>query len=49
MIYDVELVVGNMEGNLYIFKDIRQTHKISGLGIITALAIWDLMNCGSNT
>lgn len=46
---DVELVIGNMEGNLYIFKGQRQIQKISGLGIITAIAIGDLMNCGSNT
>lgn len=46
---DVELVVGNMEGNLYIFKGKRQIQKITGLGIITAVAIGDLMNCGSNT
>ncbi|XP_025415225.1 KICSTOR complex protein ITFG2-like isoform X1 [Sipha flava] len=46
---DIELVVGNMEGDLYIFKGQRQIQKISGLGIITAIAIGDLMNCGSNT
>ncbi|VVC24544.1 WD40/YVTN repeat-like-containing domain,Integrin-alpha FG-GAP repeat-containing protein 2 [Cinara cedri] len=46
---DVELVVGNMEGSVYIFKNRQQIQKISGLGIITGLAIGDLMNCGSNT
>ncbi|XP_050529137.1 KICSTOR complex protein ITFG2-like isoform X1 [Daktulosphaira vitifoliae] len=46
---DIELVVGNMEGDLYIFKGQRQIQKISGLGIITAIGIGDLMNCGSNT
>lgn len=46
---DIELVIGNMEGDLYIFKGERQIQKISGLGIITAIAIGDLMNCGSNT
>ncbi|XP_050426561.1 KICSTOR complex protein ITFG2-like [Adelges cooleyi] len=46
---DIELVVGNVDGDLYIFKGQRQIQKISGLGIITAIAIGDLMNCGSNT
>jgi len=46
---DIELVIGNMEGDLYIFKGQRQIQKISGLGIITAIGIGDLMNCGSNT
>lgn len=46
---EIELVVGNMEGELYIFKDQQQIQKISGLGIITAIGIGDLMNCGSNT
>jgi len=45
---DVELVIGNMEGDLYFFKGQRQIQKISGLGIITAIGIGDLMNCGSN-
>jgi len=45
---EIELVIGNMEGDLYIFKGNRLIQKISGLGIITAIAIGDLMNCGSN-
>lgn len=46
---DIELVIGNMKGDLYIFKGNRQIQKISGLGLITAIAIGDIMNCGSNT
>lgn len=45
---DIELVIGNMEGDLYIYKGQREIQKISGLGIITAIGIGDLMNCGSN-
>lgn len=45
---EIELVVGNMEGDLYIFKGQRQIQKISGLGLITTVAIGDLMNIGSN-
>lgn len=45
---EIELVIGSVEGDLFIFKGHRLIQKISGLGIITAIAIGDLMNCGSN-
>ncbi|PSN49816.1 Integrin-alpha FG-GAP repeat-containing protein 2 [Blattella germanica] len=43
-----ELVVGNMSGDLAIYKSDRLWQKVTGLGMITALGIGDIFNCGSN-
>jgi hypothetical protein len=43
-----ELVIGNMNGDLAIFKSDRMWQKITGLGMITALGIGDIFNMGSN-
>lgn len=43
-----ELVVGNMSGELSIFKSDRMWQKFTGLGMITALGIGDIFNIGSN-
>lgn len=43
-----ELVVGNMSGELSIFKGDRMWQKFTGLGMITALGIGDIFNIGSN-
>ncbi|XP_069677567.1 KICSTOR complex protein ITFG2-like isoform X1 [Periplaneta americana] len=43
-----ELVVGNMSGDLCLFKSDRMWQKITGLGMITALGIGDIFNIGSN-
>ncbi|XP_060873368.1 KICSTOR complex protein ITFG2-like [Metopolophium dirhodum] len=45
---EIELVIGSVEGDLFIFKGHQLIQKISALGIITAIAIGDLMHCGSN-
>jgi hypothetical protein len=43
-----ELVVGNMSGELVIFKSDQLWQKVTGLGMITALGIGDIFNIGSN-
>ncbi|KAJ9600117.1 hypothetical protein L9F63_009593 [Diploptera punctata] len=43
-----ELVVGNMSGELAIYKSDRLWQKLTGLGMITAIGIGDLFNCGNN-
>lgn len=45
---EIELVVGTMEGTLFVYKGPREIQQITGLGIITAVGVGDLMNCGSN-
>lgn len=45
---ELELVVGNMNGDLVIFKHDKCWQKINNLGMITAIGIGDIMNCGSN-
>ncbi|OXU24895.1 hypothetical protein TSAR_010638 [Trichomalopsis sarcophagae] len=45
---DNELVVGTAEGDLYIFKGLELWQKITGLGLITSVAIGDIFNCGRN-
>ncbi|XP_072162053.1 KICSTOR complex protein ITFG2-like isoform X3 [Bemisia tabaci] len=43
-----ELVIGNMEGTLCIYKGQEPIQTIKNLGLITAIGIGDIMNCGSN-
>ncbi|KYQ58744.1 Integrin-alpha FG-GAP repeat-containing protein 2 [Trachymyrmex zeteki] len=45
---DNELVVGTAEGELYIFKGSELWQKITGLGLITSVAIGDIFNYGRN-
>jgi len=37
-----------MEGISYIYKGSRKIQQITGLGVITAVDVEDLMNCSSN-
>ncbi|XP_075213476.1 KICSTOR complex protein ITFG2-like isoform X2 [Lycorma delicatula] len=43
-----ELIVGNSVGDLAVFKGEVCWQKITGLGMITAVGVGDVMNCGSN-
>ncbi|XP_024080582.1 KICSTOR complex protein ITFG2 isoform X2 [Cimex lectularius] len=43
-----ELLVGNTNGDLSIFKGEKLWQKISGLGMIASVAVGDVTNCGSN-
>ena len=43
-----ELVVGSMSGDLVIYKNDRLWQKLTGLGMLTALGIGDIFNCGNN-
>lgn len=45
---ELELIVGNMNGDLVIYKHDRFWQKISNLGMITAIGVGDIMNCGIN-
>ncbi|XP_017888949.1 KICSTOR complex protein ITFG2-like [Ceratina calcarata] len=45
---DNELVVGTTEGELYIFKGSELWQKISGLGLVTSVAVGDIFNYGRN-
>lgn len=45
---EIELTVGNMNGDLAIFKRNQCVQKITGLGMITAIGIGDILNCKSN-
>lgn len=45
---EIELVIGNMNGDLAIYKGKKCWQKLSGLGVITAVGVGDVMNCGSN-
>lgn len=45
---ELELIVGNINGDLIIFKHDKCWQKIGNLGMITAISIGDIMNCGSN-
>uniref|UniRef100_A0A1B6DEV0 Integrin-alpha FG-GAP repeat-containing protein 2 n=1 Tax=Clastoptera arizonana TaxID=38151 RepID=A0A1B6DEV0_9HEMI len=45
---EIELVIGNMNGDLVIYKGKKCWQKLSGLGVITAVGIGDVMNCDSN-
>lgn len=43
-----ELIVGNSNGDIAVFKGEQCWQKITGLGMITAVGVGDVMNCGSN-
>ncbi|XP_063232769.1 KICSTOR complex protein ITFG2-like [Bacillus rossius redtenbacheri] len=43
-----ELIIGNINGDLTIFKEDREWQKISGLGMITAIGVGDVFNIGCN-
>lgn len=43
-----ELIVGNSNGEVVVFKGDQCWQKISGLSMITAIGVGDVMNCGSN-
>lgn len=45
---EIELIVGTMEGTLFVYKGSQEIEHIDGLGIITSVGVGDLMNCGSN-
>lgn len=45
---DNELVVGTIQGDLFIFKGTKLWQKKSGLGMITGIAIGDIFNYGRN-
>ncbi|KAG8287756.1 integrin alpha FG-GAP repeat-containing protein 2 [Homalodisca vitripennis] len=45
---EIELIVGNMNGEVAIYKHDKCWQKISNLGMITAIGVGDVMNCGSN-
>jgi hypothetical protein len=45
---EMELIVGNMSGDLIIYKHDKVWQKINNLGMITAVGVGDIMNCGSN-
>lgn len=45
---ETELIVGSMTGELVIFKQDKCWQKINNLGMITAIGVGDIMNCGSN-
>lgn len=45
---EIELTVGNMNGDLALFKRNQCVQKITGLGMITAIGIGDILNCKSN-
>ncbi|XP_049787294.1 KICSTOR complex protein ITFG2-like [Schistocerca cancellata] len=43
-----ELILGSTDGNLSIFKAEKKWQTINGLGMITAVCVGDLFNCGKN-
>lgn len=43
-----ELVVGSLDGSLYIYKEQKCIQTITGLGMITAVGVGNIFNCGSN-
>lgn len=43
-----ELVVGSLNGDLAVFKGAATWQRLGGLGPISAVAVGDVMNCGSN-
>lgn len=42
-----ELVIGNLAGTLFIFKERSCIQRIEKLGMITAMGVGDVLNCGS--
>lgn len=45
---EMALVAGNASGDLAVFKGDKQWQMISGLGMITAVGVGDILNCGLN-
>lgn len=43
-----ELIIGNSDGDISIFKGDKCWQKLSGLGMVSAICVGDVMNCGSN-
>lgn len=43
-----ELIIGNTNGNLFIYKEQSCIQTIDKLGMITAVGVGDVLNCGSN-
>lgn len=43
-----ELIIGNINGKLFIYKEQTCIQMIDKLGMITAVGVGDVMNCGSN-
>ncbi len=43
-----ELIIGNTCGKLFIFKEETCIQTIDKLGLITAVGVGDVLNCGSN-
>lgn len=45
---EMALVAGNANGDLAVFKGDKQWQIINGLGMITAVGVGDILNCGLN-
>lgn len=43
-----ELMIGNTHGVLFIYKEQNCIQTINKLGMITAIGVGDVLNCGSN-
>ncbi|XP_065213929.1 KICSTOR complex protein ITFG2-like [Planococcus citri] len=43
-----ELIIGNTDGNLFIYKEQECVQIINSLGMITAVGVGDILKCGSN-
>lgn len=43
-----ELIIGNTNGNMSIYKEQNCVQTIEKLGMITAVGVGDVLNCGSN-
>lgn len=43
-----ELIIGNTGGDLFIYKEQECVQTINSLGMITAVGVGDILDCGSN-